>query len=82
MQEDRNYSLPIEWFTVEDAATYLRVSKRTIYKWTKEGKLPAYIIGNRRHRRFKKSDLDNLPRLFEISTISRALITNNIGFNK
>jgi excisionase family DNA binding protein len=82
MQEDRNYSLPTEWFTVEESATYLRVSKRTIYKWTKEGKLPAYIIGNRRHRRYKKSDLDNLPRLFEINTIPRELITNNVGFNK
>ena len=82
MQEDRNYNLPIEWFTVEDAATYLRVSKRTIYKWTKEGKLPAYIIGNHRHRRYKKTDLDNLPRLFEIRNTSEELIKNNFGFKK
>jgi excisionase family DNA binding protein len=82
VQKDKNYTLPIEWFTVEEAAIYLRVSKRTIYKWTKEEKLPAYIIGNRRHRRYKKSDLDSLPRLFEINTIPRELITNNFGFNK
>jgi excisionase family DNA binding protein len=58
--------VPTEWFTVEEAAWYLRVSKRTIYKWTKAGKLPAYLIGDHRYRRYRKSDLDNLPRPAEI----------------
>ena len=51
-----------EWFTVEEAAEYLRVSKRTIYKLTSEGRLPAFRIGHERHRRFKKEDLDKVPR--------------------
>jgi excisionase family DNA binding protein len=51
-----------EWFTVEEAAAYLRVSKRTIYKLTKEGRLPAFRIGQERHRRFRKEDLDRVPR--------------------
>ena len=51
-----------EWFTVEEAAEYLRVSKRTIYKLTKEGSLPAFRIGRERHRRFRKQDLDKVPR--------------------
>ena len=51
-----------EWFTVEEAAEYLRVSKRTIYKLTKEGRLPAFRIGQERHRRFRKEDLDKVPR--------------------
>ncbi len=51
-----------EWFTVEDAAEYLCVSRRTIYKLTKEGKLPAYRLGRERHRRFRKEDLDRVPR--------------------
>lgn len=55
--------MPIEWFTVEEAARYLRVSKRTIYKWSRHGRLPAYLIGNRRHRRYRKDDLDKVPRL-------------------
>lgn len=55
--------VPMEWFTVEEAARYLRVSKRTIYKWASTGKLPAYLIGDHRYRRFRKSDLDTLPRL-------------------
>jgi excisionase family DNA binding protein len=51
-----------EWFTVEEAAEYLCVSRRTIYKLTEEGRLPAYRIGRVRHRRFRKEDLDKVPR--------------------
>lgn len=51
-----------EWFTVEEASQYLCVSKRTVYKLTKEGRLPAFRIGKERHRRFRKEDLDNVPR--------------------
>lgn len=50
-----------EWFTVEEAAEYLRVSRRTIYKLTKEGRLLAFRIGHQRHRRFRKEDLDRVP---------------------
>ena len=51
-----------EWFTVEEAAEYLCVSRRTIYKLTKEGRLPAFWIGKERHRRFRKEDIDKVPR--------------------
>jgi len=54
--------MPLEWFTVGEAARYLRVSKRTIYKWSSDGRLPAYLIGNSRHRRYRKDDLDKVPR--------------------
>ena len=50
-----------EWFKVEEAAEYLCVSRRTIYKLTKEGRLPAFRIGRERHRRFRKEDLDKVP---------------------
>ncbi len=50
-----------EWFTVDEAAEYLRVSRRTIYKLTEEGRLPAFRIGQERHRRFRKEDLDKVP---------------------
>ncbi len=52
-----------EWFTVEEAAEYLSVSRRTIYKLTKEGRLPAFQIGRERHRRFRKEGLDSVPRM-------------------
>jgi len=58
--------MPMEWFTVEEAANYLRVSKRTIYNWSRSGKLPAYIIGDHRYRRYKKIDLDNVPRRADV----------------
>ncbi len=56
-----------EWFTVEEAAEYLCVSKRIIYKFTREGRLPAFLIGRERHRRFRKEDLDKVPRSGEAS---------------
>jgi len=49
------------WFTVEDAAQYLCVSRRTSYKLTQEGRLPAYHLGRERHRRFRLEDLDKVP---------------------
>ena len=51
-----------EWFTIGEAAEYLCVSRRTIYKLTREGRLPAFRIGKERHRRFRKEDLDKVPR--------------------
>ena len=54
-----------EWFTVEEAAEHLCVSRRTIYKLTREGRLPAFRIGKQRHRRFRKEDLDKVPRALE-----------------
>lgn len=51
-----------EWFTVEEAAEYLSVSRRTVYKLIHDGRLPAYLIGRERHRRFHKEDLDMVPR--------------------
>ena len=51
-----------EWFTVEEAAEYLCVSRRTIYKLTREGRLPAFRIGKERHRRFRKKGLDKALR--------------------
>jgi len=63
-----------EWFTVEEAAEYLCVSRRTIYKLTKEGRLPAFRIGKERHRRFRKEDIDKVPRPEEeIATVEALL---------
>jgi len=64
-----------EWFTIEEAAEYLCVSKRTIYKLTQEGRLPAFRIGRERHRRFRKEDLDKVPRIGEDTKNLGALLT-------
>ena len=63
-----------EWFTVEEAAEYLCVSRRTIYKLTKEGRLPALRIGKERHRRFRKEDIDKVPRPGEATANVEALL--------
>src|SRR4030043_643596 len=63
-----------EWFTVEEAAEYLCVSRRTIYKLTEEGRLPAFRIGKERHRRFRKQDLDKVPYSGEESTNLETLL--------
>lgn len=46
----RRYDLVIaqEWFTVAEAAEYLRVSRKPIYKLTLEGRLPEFRIGQER----------------------------------
>lgn len=58
-------TLPREWYSLDEAAEYMSVSKRTIYKWTKQGRLRTCLLGTERTRRFRKDDLDRLPRLLE-----------------
>ncbi|MDP2919600.1 MAG: helix-turn-helix domain-containing protein [Dehalococcoidia bacterium] len=62
-----------EWFTIEEAADYLRVSKRTIYKLTQTGRLPAFRIGKERHRRFRRKDLDSVPQQVEEKQVAGLL---------
>ena len=47
-----------EWYTIDEAANYLRVSRRTIYQLIQEGLLVSYRVGKGGHRRFKRIDLD------------------------
>jgi excisionase family DNA binding protein len=42
--------------TVSELAKYLRLHEQTVYKMAKEGRLPAYKVGNR--WRFEKSTID------------------------
>jgi len=43
-----------ELMTIDDLATYLRVSRRTIYEWLKLNKVPALkIVGQWRFKREK-----------------------------
>jgi excisionase family DNA binding protein len=58
-------AIPTEWFTLDEASEYMRVSKRTIYKWCKEGRLATYRLSQERTRRFRREDLDRVPKLIE-----------------
>lgn len=48
-----------EWLTVAEAAEYLRVSRDTIYRWAKQGKLVLYKVAGTATR-VRRSDLDAL----------------------
>jgi len=54
-----------EWYTVDEAAGYLGVSRRTVYKLSKDGRLRTYVLGKERIRRFRKEDLDSVPQLLD-----------------
>jgi excisionase family DNA binding protein len=49
-----------EWLTLDEAATYLKVSKPTIYRFCAGGCLPYYKLAGTGQRRFKRADLDAL----------------------
>ncbi len=43
-----------ELMTIDEVANFLRVSKITLKRWGKRGKLPAIRINQRGDRRYKK----------------------------
>ncbi|MCH7736620.1 MAG: helix-turn-helix domain-containing protein [Chloroflexi bacterium] len=47
-----------EWYSVEDAAKYLSVSKRTVQQLIRDGEMVAYRVGRGGHRRIRRTDLD------------------------
>ena len=55
--------IPKEWYTLDEAAEYLGVSRRTVYKWTNDGSLRTSWLGKERTRRFRTEDLDRVPQL-------------------
>ena len=52
-----------EYLTPEETAKLLRVTRRTVYNWLKEGKLPALKYG--RSWRIHRSELLPKPRKAE-----------------
>jgi excisionase family DNA binding protein len=52
-----------EWYSPEDVADLYGVSISTVYRWTSEGRLPAYKVGG--VRRYKRDDVDALAEPIE-----------------
>ena len=50
----------IDWLTVQEAASYLKVTRNTVYRYCDLGILPFYELTSGRGRRFKHEDLDSL----------------------
>jgi excisionase family DNA binding protein len=48
------------WFTVTEAAAYIRVTRQTIYRYMDEGILPYYTLKSGGGRRVNRDDLDGL----------------------
>jgi excisionase family DNA binding protein len=44
------------WMSVDEMASYLGVSKDTVYTWTNERRLPGHRVG--RFWKFKKDEVD------------------------
>lgn len=50
-----------EWLTAKEAADYLKVSRRSVVKWARSGRIPAHRLGGGRHTwRFLRSELDGM----------------------
>ena len=49
-----------EWLTLEEAAAHLKVARRTLAAWARQGKVRGYLLsGTIRHVwRFRREDLD------------------------
>ena len=47
---------PVNFLTLPEAATYLRVSPRTVYRWAREGRLRCFRLG--KTTRFTLKHLD------------------------
>lgn len=47
---------PQMWFTVEQIAAHLQVSKETIYRWLEKGRIPAHRVG--KQWRFLATEVD------------------------
>ena len=66
--------MPEEILTVEEVADYLKLSRATIWRWCRDGKLPAFRIGH--HWRIRG---DELERLIDANTISPKEETDRRG---
>jgi excisionase family DNA binding protein len=47
------------WLTSSECATQLRISQATLWRWVKEGKVPALRLGGRKLI-FARKEIENL----------------------
>jgi excisionase family DNA binding protein len=48
-----------DWLTVSEACRYVRVTRATLYRWARQGRLRLYKLGARATR-VRRSDLDRM----------------------
>jgi excisionase family DNA binding protein len=54
-------ALQSDWLTAGEAAEYLKVKKRSLLLWVRQGKVKAYALSGKKRRiwRFRREDLDS-----------------------
>lgn len=65
------------WLTVQQAMAYLKVSRETLRRYVRDGKLPAYK--GERIVRFKREDLDKMLKKIDLSDKSAENVLGNLG---
>lgn len=63
------------WFTVEQIAAHLQVSKETIYRWLERGRIPAHRVG--KQWRFQAAEVDEWVKRGEATENSRTMNAAN-----
>ena len=48
-----------DWLTIAEASDYLKVTRATLYRWAREGRVRLYKLGARATR-VRRSDLDQM----------------------
>ena len=61
------------WYTIEEAADHMAVSKRTVQQLIRDGQLVAYRVGRGGHRRIKSEDLDSA--MYRDEKVEQAALT-------
>ena len=64
-----------ELMTVEEVASYLRLTKRTIYRMLKRGKFPAIKVGNR--WRFERNSIEEWLHQNSVGTSAAILVVDD-----
>jgi excisionase family DNA binding protein len=66
-----------DWLTAGEAAEYLKVKKRSLLLWVREGKIKAYALSGTKRRvwRFRREDLDSALFASVIPSASPAVLT-------
>jgi len=55
---ERNDTAPSPWLVAPEAASYARVSKKTVYREARLGRLRHARVGGRRELRFRREWID------------------------
>jgi excisionase family DNA binding protein len=78
LHQEKMTTLPqSDWLTAGEAAEYLKVKKRSLLLWVREGKIKAYALSGTKRRvwRFRREDLDSALFASVIPSASPAVLT-------